>query len=919
MEENNNQNGPNYENESDEKIKQAGKDLARKVGKVAKTVLKLLLKLIPPFVWLIIVIVILVVVLLTAFWYAITGNTYTSISNIAKVTTTDNSGNIRNITSIDENSRQIVIDTETFIKQIDKWFKDNHIRPELLGLKNGDYESLITFLQAEVVSSFPDLRERQKIGTPVGENELQGIVQFKRKFEDGTEQLLEYKPYTAFRKEVAKLGKKLDDEETQEQIYFTKEEVESAYNNLKTYFTIDNNYNVIIISLASNENTVQYSDYAKEEGKEDENSYEYYISVTKGNYQSIIQQYTMPFEFPLALLMVTNNPSFCTEVAKLAMPSREGEDSTGNNFAPKIVIDIQDSLASTHIREEYSYKANFKLQDYITYDKVTMSQLGGVEEETEQYTPYPIEVEKTEEVTNYKVTDNWVKTITSQLCISEALTWISDYTSTYTKIQKDDTNETNSEEDENDNDNEEDDKEDNDKYVEVLDQHSYLANQEFEYELPEDSEDYKIMNVEEEKKILEKDTDKKTKIKTSNTTIQYNKASSNIEEKWERFLSLLKIDSDIGIYNINDINQNDTYIKYKAMNSSNMVSPENNLLSAEAVLYQLLEGNTKTVMIGQIMKDMIAIYTGKIKPEESTFDFYIYEPGAFFTPGIGGTSGINGIQGQIYDFLLSKGMSSIGAAAILGNMQQESSFNTSASNGTHFGLCQWGGNRWEKLKSFSSNTSWVDLNTQLEFLWYELETTYSNVKQQLMNATDLQPAVDYFCRHYEICGDYEVEVQRRYRYALNWYQQWEVSHSNYGNDKLDADKVNRMITWATAQLGKSKFYSKYRGGYFQSAGYCAAFVKNAYYEAGLDWIGGNAIDVPHPYQIPYDEAGKINCDLLPVGACIVSSGTSSYGHVALYIGNGYVIEAGGSTVVKNKIDSSYGRGKFLGWGYAIKE
>ena len=43
----------------------------------------------------------------------------------------------------------------------------------------------------------------------------------------------------------------------------------------------------------------------------------------------------------------------------------------------------------------------------------------------------------------------------------------------------------------------------------------------------------------------------------------------------------------------------------------------------------------------------------------------------------------------------------------------------------------------------------------------------------------------------------------------------------------------------------------------------------------------------------------------------------AYGHVALYVGNGYVIEAGGRTIVKQKIDQSYGKTYgFLGWGYA---
>ena len=66
----------------------------------------------------------------------------------------------------------------------------------------------------------------------------------------------------------------------------------------------------------------------------------------------------------------------------------------------------------------------------------------------------------------------------------------------------------------------------------------------------------------------------------------------------------------------------------------------------------------------------------------------------------GGVSNIEGVPGQIYDFLLGKGVPPVGGAAILANIENESSFNTEATNGTHTGLCQWNnGGRFEKLKT----------------------------------------------------------------------------------------------------------------------------------------------------------------------------------------------------------------------------
>ena len=925
MEENNEQSqslmDEAYKNENVEKLKQveknAAKKIARKVrkaiGKAIKKLLKKLIALIPPQVWLIIAAVILGIILIAGIWYAIKGKSYKSISDIAHSTTIDSSGNIRTITSVDEDNRQLIIDSDSFLEQVDQWFANNHVSPTTLGLSQDDYSSLVTFLQSEAVSSFPDLRERNKIGTPVKKDELQGIVQFKRKYTDGTEQLLEFKKYSEFRKEVAKLGQKLDNEETQQQIYFSKDEVENAYNSLKTYFTLDNESNIVIVSLLTDENRITYSDYAIEEGNGNTSSYEYNISVIKANYQSVIQKYTMPFEFPLALLMVTNNPEFCKEVAKLSMPTYEGEDSTGNNFSPRIVIDIQDSVTSSYTRENYGYIANFKLDDYVTYDMVVRDNTGKILHTDSKIgvQPYPVEEEKTVEASNYRIAENWTSTTTSQLCVSEAITWIADYISTYNRTNETiDSNQTNSQEN------------DEQDYTEVSDYHSYLADQQFDYNLPKEkveaSYTRKPEKVVEDKKIYEKKTNKNTSMATSTVKTQYNKTGSKVEEKWERFLSLLKIDSTLGVYNLDNINKNDTYIRYKLDESDEVSSPESNLLSAKAILLQFLSTNSKTVTLEEIMENLIDIYTGKIKASDASFDFSIFEPGDFITPGFGGTSGISGIQGQIYDFLLSKGMSSIGAAAILGNMERESSFITSNSNRTHFGLCQWGGGRWLELQNFASPNSWTDLNSQLDFLWFELDGKYSDVKDVVMNANDLETAVDYFCRHYEICGDYSVEVPKRLEYAQKWYNKWEESHTDYG-ELSDIETINNMITWAFSQLGKSSYYSRYRGGYVQSDGYCAAFVKNAYYEAGLGYIAGNAIDLPHQNAIQYDSVGKVNYSSIPVGACIVSRGSSSYGHVALYIGNGYVIEAGGSKIVKNKIDSSYGKGKFLGWGFATNQ
>lgn len=78
---------------------------------------------------------------------------------------------------------------------------------------------------------------------------------------------------------------------------------------------------------------------------------------------------------------------------------------------------------------------------------------------------------------------------------------------------------------------------------------------------------------------------------------------------------------------------------------------------------------------------------------------------------------------KIYEFLIAKGLTPEAACAILGNIEQESSFNPAANNGNHhFGLCQWGGSRWQALKNLAASrgVDWFDLDLQLDFLWDEL-------------------------------------------------------------------------------------------------------------------------------------------------------------------------------------------------------
>jgi hypothetical protein len=105
-------------------------------------------------------------------------------------------------------------------------------------------------------------------------------------------------------------------------------------------------------------------------------------------------------------------------------------------------------------------------------------------------------------------------------------------------------------------------------------------------------------------------------------------------------------------------------------------------------------------------------------------------------------------QGQaastIYNAVLARGYNSAEAAALVGNMKQESEFNPTAPNPKEggIGLLQWREDRREQLESFAAMTrrSPADLSTQLDFIRYEMSGSESASARAFLNATSVEEA-----------------------------------------------------------------------------------------------------------------------------------------------------------------------------------
>ena len=115
-----------------------------------------------------------------------------------------------------------------------------------------------------------------------------------------------------------------------------------------------------------------------------------------------------------------------------------------------------------------------------------------------------------------------------------------------------------------------------------------------------------------------------------------------------------------------------------------------------------------------------------------------------------------------FQFFVGKGLSDIQAAGIVGNLIQESSVLPGAvePDGPGRGIAQWSlGGRWNT--SHDDNVSWyvsthggstTSLNTQLAFIWYELENFSTYGLTKLRAAKTVTAATVAFQTDYEICG-----------------------------------------------------------------------------------------------------------------------------------------------------------------------
>ena len=124
-----------------------------------------------------------------------------------------------------------------------------------------------------------------------------------------------------------------------------------------------------------------------------------------------------------------------------------------------------------------------------------------------------------------------------------------------------------------------------------------------------------------------------------------------------------------------------------------------------------------------------------------------------------------------------------GAAGVMGNIEQESRFDTNAYNANDNdgrpsgGLVQWHAGRFNNLKNYAAGIGrdWTDVQSQVGYLGQELNGPYGHVYDRMKNASSVDAAVDTWVRQFEIPADIPGEISRRTPMAEAYYR----DHANF--------------------------------------------------------------------------------------------------------------------------------------------
>lgn len=264
----------------------------------------------------------------------------------------------------------------------------------------------------------------------------------------------------------------------------------------------------------------------------------------------------------------------------------------------------------------------------------------------------------------------------------------------------------------------------------------------------------------------------------------------------------------------------------------------------------------------------------------------------------------NSYEEKAWNFFAEKGFTAAACAGILANLKQESGVDPTKKQyggGPGRGLCQWEeGGRWDSLLKWAKDKDPWAIETQLDFLWEELNgkdpTTKSILDKRyggieaLKSATDHKWACLAFEDSFERAG--KPNMERRYKYAKEYLDRFGAGSSSgaasivgdvSGKAKLVLEHADKWLSKPNVYvLGSGRNDSDVKAGRFD----CSSFVWHVFNEAGIQLGKRDSATTK-----TFIKMGKsVSTDeLQPGDLAFFDSYGAPPGHVTIYIGGGKCI------------------------------
>lgn len=264
----------------------------------------------------------------------------------------------------------IFFDKKEILETIEEALADQGVSKSSLELGNDEKKAdkyLIKFMEASIATEMPFIPNKDLISMGT-----QGIVRINRQYVDGTVKLLDFMEYDRF-----------------------KEKVESGNKEATRVFSIDESGNLCIAKYYSVEVNGTQTEYT--------------LTEEKIAYRNYISQYTMPIEFLIANLMVSQSANYVAALADLV------KKNSSINFA---IFDAEDEVTEVYTENKTIFNRTYREPEYLP-DGTYLE--GGYEVTTTTSTQKTTTITKTNSIT---------------AGVTNANTWSIKQTNEYTKKEQ---------------------------------------------------------------------------------------------------------------------------------------------------------------------------------------------------------------------------------------------------------------------------------------------------------------------------------------------------------------------------------------------------------------------------------------------------------------------------------------------------